>query len=652
MSHRPWGPKRQARAKRILKRLEERRPDRALCPAAEREYFLPLRAAEELSAAGSLEVRVLRGSLEVLGACLRPSSTFHRIDVPKWLPCVRLRARKVSSPGAKKLKRPATEKAEAEDVLAYLSEHESPVVLCLRFPGAPRLKAGQRPKELIESTLLPPLDRRRFRSHSSWPSLVERLATWREGAGHRVLLVMGPKGVGKSTCCRHIANALLDSCPEVCLLETDVGQPELGPPGMVSLFRLRSPLLRPSHVEQNGAHECLASFFTGAVTPGVHPELYIRCVRAAFDEYLHLAADAPWQGSSPILPPLVVNSLGWVNGLGLELIRTIVGISRPQLVLRIEAPAGQKRKRARGGDDEGSAVMATLSGERLTKQRRPVLLRCGPLALSLGEAAAIREAEDDCAFVVAEHTSLASGESAAGPKPPELRWLRFACNFRPDLGPCRLPRGITLRDFFGQLPRWHVPLASVRFGQLHGALVESEVEAAFTGTLVALCRTGKPDIPGFLVELPDEAAPSLGPLAAASPNGEATEGEAAGAAAACSPATPRIEFSAPRTAPRCISLAFVHSFDLAKGVVVLYTPATVTSLRDVELVLRGDLNFVPSSVRGQEVCAEPLCPSSGPPVSVSPLEPYCSYWTLQGLSSGTRLQSTRRNLARKRLQHR
>lgn len=645
MSHQAWGPKRQARAKRILKRLVERKPEPP--GIGFREYLLPMRRGEELSVAGTLEVRVLRGSLEVLGSCLQPSRNFHLVAVPEWSPCVRLRAAKAISCKANNassrlrgLRAPTVAQLphlEAEDVLSFLDAHASPVVVCLRFTGASfQEKEGQ-----IKETLLPALERPRLRTHRVWRSLVDRLTTCNAGESHRVLLVMGSKGVGKSTCCRHLLNSMLTNYPEVCYLETDVGQPELGAPGMVSLYRLRSPMLQPSHAEQHGPHECLARYFTGAVAPALQPLLYVRCVRAAFDAYSELAADTPADGSSPVLPVLVVNTMGWVTGLGLELLRATLSIVRPLIVVRIQATKRLHEPHVPNGLVPENHPKTKL-WSRVAKQRRPVLLRCGPLAAALNRAGEVNEGVVDSSFVLVELESLAKKSrdgalvSPAGPKPPELRWLRFACNFRPDVGPCRYPAGVALRDFFGDLPRWEVPFVAVRFGLIHGPLLPSEVEAAFTGTLVALCRASRPVSQALLPDVSadgDVERDALQPL-----DGAAAE-----------PTLPRVIANPVQTAPRCNCIAFVHSFDFVNGVVVLYTPAPVQSVEGVTMVLRGDIFFTPNSVRGQQVRVE--TPSTSlTPVSTSPLQPYCSSWPLEGLASGTRLLSTRTDMRPRRLQ--
>jgi hypothetical protein len=83
---------------------------------------------------------------------------------------------------------------------------------------------------------------------SEWSAVVDELRTFPSNGGAPVvLLVCGRRGVGKSSFVRFAANSLLQ-CQEidgVWLVDTDPGQPEVGPPGTVSLARVELPLLSP-----------------------------------------------------------------------------------------------------------------------------------------------------------------------------------------------------------------------------------------------------------------------------------------------------------------------------------------------------------------------------------------------------------------------
>ena len=249
MSHKAWCGRKQGRSQRIIKRL--------VLVGDGDDYLLPLRIGEELTLTGSLDIRVLRGAAEVWGS--RLSHEFQRIVVPPWSATPRLLALRSSESSVEMEKEPA-------DVRAFLEARKWPVVLCLRrvmgatgATGASGWNRPSDPKERLESmreVLLPPDVRPRLRAHRAWPSIVQHFVDHclRSSSpdSPAVLLVMGAKGVGKSTCCRFLVNSLLSlQVPEVFFLETDLGQPELGPPGVVTLHRIRCPMLQVPHSEQH-----------------------------------------------------------------------------------------------------------------------------------------------------------------------------------------------------------------------------------------------------------------------------------------------------------------------------------------------------------------------------------------------------------------
>jgi len=588
MPERQWGPRRQERCRRVLKRLVER-------TGVERgELLVPLRTGEELTLSNCIDVRVVRGCVEIWGALLRPSPDYVPIVAPPWAALPRLRARAAPEDSG-----PEPLGEEDPEVRAFLAERNWPTVLCLRAAGAPSTATELR--QLLEV----PLEKPRLQAHSAWPTLVEKFSEACKGLAPEeppVLLVMGNKGVGKSCCCRYFVNALLDGASEVCYLETDLGQPELGPPGLVSLHRVRRPLLQAAHAAQH-RHECSARYFAGGVTPGVEPALYVRCVRAAFQAHLQLRS-----GDTP-LPPLVVNTHGWSQGLGLEFTRAILSIVRPQLIVRIGADLETPREVLNYREEHDSA-------QPPAKRRRTRLARYGPLAVSLGEAAggSLDERAPSVLVDVRSQVIKRAGQTR-GPPPSENRWLRFTSYFRPDLDPCTRPAGMRARELFGSLPRGRLPLTKLRFGLVHMSLPASEIEAAFTGTIAALCSLGS-------AATRDVVAEAQGP---------GSEEER----------LPRLLWTRPgdsqaALAPRCIAVAYIHSFDVDTREVTFFSPASKAELQEVDAILRGDIIWDPHAVRGVEL-------PSGPrgTAFVSPLTPYCCTWSLDGLSSGTRAAKTK-----------
>jgi polynucleotide 5'-hydroxyl-kinase GRC3/NOL9 len=161
-------------------------------------------------------------------------------------------------------------------------------------------------------------------------------------------VVCGAKGVGKSTFLRYLANRFLslegtgDLPQRVAILDADTGQPEMSPPGMLSLTIVQGPLLQnpPRHMVRstcsdgnqavrhgnslpdNGTlnespvpihDDChVRSYFYGSVTARNDPARFMTCVNQLLTAYYTEVANS----SENELVPVLVNLDGWVKGLG------------------------------------------------------------------------------------------------------------------------------------------------------------------------------------------------------------------------------------------------------------------------------------------------------------------------------------------------
>ena len=192
------------------------------------------------------------------------------------------------------------------------------------------------------------------------------------------VLVCGAKGVGKSTYVRYLLNKVIssngsqsgDNClsrkrRRVAVLDCDVGQPELGPPGLITLTVLEKPLLSPPHVHmmcgkegedessrnENDGHPCFApssghasARFFGHISAKADPSSYTAAIASLMDKYEELVNDAlesdSVAGESEQITrmdalPLVVNTAGWVKGMGFEILSSIVDVVRPGHIVQI-----------------------------------------------------------------------------------------------------------------------------------------------------------------------------------------------------------------------------------------------------------------------------------------------------------------------------
>lgn len=125
-----------------------------------------------------------------------------------------------------------------------------------------------------------------------WAASAARIA----GRRLRKILVLGETDRGKSTYCRYLLGEVLRSGRSAALVDADVGQKDIGPPGTITLGRFRT--------EKDLARPGLASLaFVGDVSPMGHFLSMIVGTRRMLDE-----AD----GSDFV----IINTTGLVSGPG------------------------------------------------------------------------------------------------------------------------------------------------------------------------------------------------------------------------------------------------------------------------------------------------------------------------------------------------
>jgi polynucleotide 5'-hydroxyl-kinase GRC3/NOL9 len=112
----------------------------------------------------------------------------------------------------------------------------------------------------------------------------------------------------------------------VMVLDIDPGQPEYSPPGVISLTRLTTPNLSPSfcHPTLAPAEGQLRAHAIASVTPAQDPAHFIECVLDLFRHY---------QRSPDAKSPLVINTPGWIQGTGLDILIELITSLRPTEVI-------------------------------------------------------------------------------------------------------------------------------------------------------------------------------------------------------------------------------------------------------------------------------------------------------------------------------
>ncbi|ORY30532.1 hypothetical protein BCR39DRAFT_528588 [Naematelia encephala] len=155
-----------------------------------------------------------------------------------------------------------------------------------------------------------------------------------------VVLVKGPKRSGKSTLARASVNRLLEQYERVAWLECDLGQGEFGCGGVVGLWTIDQPVLGPPFTHPLSPQR---AHYLGTYTPLTCPDEYIAAVRHILEHHRYevqypLNPTTSETGKRTDIVPLVVNTQGWVKGLGEELLVAIEDMAKPTHVFAFTQP--------------------------------------------------------------------------------------------------------------------------------------------------------------------------------------------------------------------------------------------------------------------------------------------------------------------------
>src|SRR5215813_13229242 len=131
----------------------------------------------------------------------------------------------------------------------------------------------------------------------------------------RKILVLGAVDRGKSTYCRFLARRCLETGRRVALVDTDVGQKDIGPPATLTLGY-------PEVAQSLAEVSAVAWYFIGATSPAGHLLPMIVGVRQLVD-----AAQAAY---------VIVNTTGFVTGPGYALKSYKIEAVRPDVIVALE----------------------------------------------------------------------------------------------------------------------------------------------------------------------------------------------------------------------------------------------------------------------------------------------------------------------------
>eukprot|EP00371_Babesia_bovis_P001003 XP_001609650.1 hypothetical protein [Babesia bovis T2Bo] len=334
----------EVRRRRATFRLDKETLERRIDPAVvdtsvSAEVYtdiIALYPGECLTLHRGFHFRVLRGAVELNGHVYSPRKTsYTKVLIPPWVPPERMVALCSGDHGSPKWKH-----RECAQCLRIVTEN---------FIGGGCCSTRSRVNE--DGTLM--------EKHFGFPNpiggyITDQTGLYREAVdyydnerktcriyaarsllqvctkGDRppVLMLHGDKSAGKSTAIAFIVNYLLNFVKTVALLDTDVGQPIFGAPGTISLKFIDQPINGQPHALVGGSRPDV-SYLLGDVKV-TKPSMLLRHVYHCFEIYSGAVGDDR-------TVPLLVNTFGWISGMGAKVLEAIAAITKTTIMLRLHS---------------------------------------------------------------------------------------------------------------------------------------------------------------------------------------------------------------------------------------------------------------------------------------------------------------------------
>ncbi|KAJ3815166.1 hypothetical protein F5876DRAFT_31318 [Lentinula aff. lateritia] len=311
--------------------------------------LIALGPSKNLTLLGTYRLTVIRGSIEIGGAILRSRvhPETHNVFAPRSspVPSIHVVSSTPSSPSPALLPLGIQHEIAAlvgDPVLILLQELRSGVEalgkVCRTFDGVfevhPRdvLNHNRELEEEAEDVLR--LRAVRIITHQSkyvsplvippsWEKALYEVSTHDDDDSEterkhspNIYLIKGPKKVGKSSFARTLVNRLLSQHNTIAYLDLDPGQSEFTPAGLIALTLVSDPVLGPPWTHPSVP---VRAHFIGAFSPKGCPGLYVEGVR----DLVSFWVEDVCSGGSQSAIPLVVNTMGWAKGLGVDLMKRV-----------------------------------------------------------------------------------------------------------------------------------------------------------------------------------------------------------------------------------------------------------------------------------------------------------------------------------------
>ncbi|CAM0946097.1 unnamed protein product [Alopecurus aequalis] len=142
--------------------------------------------------------------------------------------------------------------------------------------------------------------------------------------GPRVIVV-GPSDSGKSTLCKMLLSWAAKQGWKPTYVDLDIGQGSITIPGCISA----TPIEKPIDIVDGIPLEMPLAYFYGHPNPSINPDVY-----KALMKELAQTLETQFSGNAESRAAgMVINTMGWVEGLGYELLLNAIETSKADVVL-------------------------------------------------------------------------------------------------------------------------------------------------------------------------------------------------------------------------------------------------------------------------------------------------------------------------------
>ncbi|KAI1468383.1 uncharacterized protein F4812DRAFT_364684 [Daldinia caldariorum] len=292
--------------------------------------LLKLSDGDRLVILGSYGIRVTSGEITLNGATLRNSERVHWVDAPHChaLPVLRcpdnasleLLPHPVAAGlgGLGRLAPQFRKLWNEPDALSNKKTRSPDPTFTILYTSADGPK-----KTMLQNLVSPP----------EWNREIAKLVNL-SSSKPCSFMITGPKSSGKSTFGKLLANRLVTDQLNttkrrlhrgVAVLDLDPGQPEYCVAGQVALVLLTEPVFSPSFCRPLPCPEIqiIRSHTLASISPASDPELYLEAAMDLMTHYRNVLGRYP----------LIINTPGWIQGTGLDLLTSLITNSRPTEVL-------------------------------------------------------------------------------------------------------------------------------------------------------------------------------------------------------------------------------------------------------------------------------------------------------------------------------